>query len=160
MPSNSNWIKLYGVGILTGIGFTMSLFVGNLAFVDHLNEIDGPIFKITDDPRVTWFGKFLRKFSIDELPQFFNVLKGDMNVVGPRPYPISEVKSFTKTNYYRRHSMKPGITGLWQIKDRNNIKNFKDSIKFDLDYIDNWSFAFDLYIIFMTIPTILKGKGK
>jgi len=126
----------------------------------HLNEIDGPIFKITDDPRITWFGKFLRKFSIDELPQFFNVLKGDMNVVGPRPYPISEVKSFTKTNYYRRHSMKPGITGLWQIKDRNNIKNFKDSIKFDLDYIDNWSFAFDLYIIFMTVPAILKGKGK
>ena len=125
-----------------------------------MNELDGPIFKIKDDPRITWFGKFLRKFSIDELPQFINVIKGDMNVVGPRPYPIYEVNNFEEIKYYRRHSMKPGITGLWQIKDRNNIKSFKDCIKFDLDYIDNWSFMFDFYIVFMTIPTILKGKGK
>ena len=125
-----------------------------------LNELEGPIFKIKDDPRITSIGKILRKFSIDELPQFFNVLKGDMNVVGPRPYPVEEVKNFKESNYYRRHSMKPGITGLWQIKGRSKILKFKDCIKLDLDYIDNWSFKTDLYIIFMTIPAIFKGTGE
>jgi len=125
-----------------------------------LNELEGPIFKIEDDPRITFVGKILRKFSIDELPQFFNVLKGDMNVVGPRPYIVSEVKNFEESNYYRRHSMKPGITGLWQVRGRNKILKFKDCIKLDLEYIDNWSFKTDIYIIFMTIPAILKGTGK
>ena len=113
-----------------------------------LNELEGPIFKIEDDPRITFVGKILRKFSIDELPQFFNVLKGDMNVVGPRPYIVSEVKNFE------------GITGLWQVRGRNKILKFKDCIKLDLEYIDNWSFKTDIYIIFMTIPAILKGTGK
>ncbi len=124
------------------------------------NDNDGPTFKMNKDPRITWIGKFLRKFSIDELPQFFNVLKGDMNLVGPRPYPVSEVNKFEELNYYRRHSMKPGITGLWQIKDRRKIVKFKDSIKLDLEYIDNWSFSIDLYIIFMTLPIIIRGTGK
>ena len=123
------------------------------------NELEGPIFKIKDDPRITFVGKILRKFSIDELPQFFNVLKGDMNVVGPRPYPVSEVKNFEESNYYRRHSMKPGITGLWQIKGRNDLK-FKDCIKLDLEYIDNWSLTKDFIIALKTIPVILKGSGK
>ena len=125
-----------------------------------LNELDGPIFKIENDPRITFFGKFLRKFSIDELPQFFNVLRGDMNLVGPRPYPVSEVNNFKQSDYYRRHSMKPGITGLWQIKGRDKILKFKDCINLDLEYIDNWSFKTDIYIIFMTIPAIFKGTGK
>ena len=125
-----------------------------------LNELEGPIFKIQDDPRVTFIGKLLRKFSIDELPQFFNVLKGDMNVVGPRPYPVSEVEKFEESDYYRRHSMKPGITGLWQIKGRNKKLKFKDCINLDLEYIDNWSFKTDIYIIFMTLPAILKGTGR
>ena len=124
------------------------------------NELEGPIFKIKDDPRITFVGKILRKFSIDELPQFFNVLKGDMNVVGPRPYPVSEVKNFEESDYYRRHSMKPGITGLWQIRGRNKILKFSDCIKLDLEYIDNWSFATDIYIIFMTLPAIFKGTGE
>jgi lipopolysaccharide/colanic/teichoic acid biosynthesis glycosyltransferase len=124
------------------------------------NDNDGPTFKMNKDPRITWIGKILRKFSIDELPQFFNVLKGDMNVVGPRPYPVSEVNKFEKLNYYRRHSMKPGITGLWQIKDRRKIVKFKDSINLDLEYIDNWSFRIDAYIILMTLPIIIKGTGK
>ena len=125
----------------------------------ELNEVDGPIFKIMDDPRITFVGKILRKFRMDELPQFFNVLKGDMNVIGPRPYPISEVKNFKESNYYRRHSMKPGITGLWQIKGRNDLK-FKDCIKLDLEYIDNWSLTKDFIIALKTIPVILKGSGK
>jgi len=125
-----------------------------------LNELDGPIFKIKDDPRVTYIGKILRKFSIDELPQFFNVLKGDMNVVGPRPYPLSEVENFEDNKYHRRHSMKPGITGLWQIKGRENLSDFKDCINLDLEYIDNWSFKSDIYIALMTIPAIFKGTGR
>jgi len=124
------------------------------------NELEGPIFKLKDDPRITFIGKILRKFSIDELPQFFNVLKGDMNVIGPRPYPVSEVENFKESNYYRRHSMKPGITGLWQVKGRNKILKFKDCIKLDLEYIDNWSFKTDLYIIFMTLPAVFKGTGE
>ena len=99
-----------------------------------------PMLTTENDSRITNWGQIMRKYRIDELPQFFNVLKGDMNVVGPRPYPILEVKGFTKTNYYRRHSMKPGITGLWQIRGRNKILKFKDCIKLDLEYIDNWSF--------------------
>ena len=125
-----------------------------------LNKLEGPIFKIENDPRITFIGKILRKFSIDELPQFFNVLKGDMNVVGPRPYPVSEVKNFKESNYYRRHSMKPGITGLWQIRGRSKILKFQDCIKLDLEYIDNWSFTNDIYIICMTIPAIFKGTGE
>ena len=124
------------------------------------NDKDGPTFKMNSDPRVTFIGKVLRKFSIDELPQFFNVLKGDMNLVGPRPYPVSEVRKFEDSNYFRRHSMKPGITGLWQIKDRSKFIKFKDSIKLDLEYIDNWSFKIDVYIIIMTLPIIVKGTGK
>ena len=124
------------------------------------NKLDGPIFKMQDDPRITFIGKILRKFSIDELPQFFNVLKGDMNVVGPRPYIVSEVENFEESNYYRRHSMKPGITGLWQIRGRSKILKFKDCIDLDLEYIDNWSFKADAYIILMTIPAVLKGTGE
>ena len=83
-----------------------------------------------------------------------------MNLVGPRPYPVEEVNNFNDESFYRRHSMKPGITGLWQIKGRSNIIKFEDCIKLDLEYIDNWSFSKDIYIAFMTIPAILKGTGK
>ena len=126
----------------------------------YMNELDGPIFKIENDPRITGIGKFLRKFSIDELLQLINVVKGDMNLVGPRPYPVEEVNNFNDESFYRRHSMKPGITGLWQIKGRSDIVKFEDCIKLDLEYIDRWSFCMDLYIAFMTIPVILKGTGK
>ena len=128
--------------------------------LQNMNELDGPIFKIKNDPRITTIGKILRKFSIDELLQLINVIKGDMNLVGPRPYPVEEVNNFNDESFYRRHSMKPGITGLWQIKGRSNIIKFEDCIKLDLEYIDNWSFSKDIYIAFMTIPAILKGTGK
>ena len=123
------------------------------------NEHLGPVFKITNDPRITWIGKLLRKYSIDELPQLINVLKGDMNLIGPRPPVPEEVKKY-KTSYYRRFTFKPGITGLWQISGRNDIKDFEDWIKLDLEYIDNWSLKNDFIIALKTIPAILKGTGK
>ena len=125
----------------------------------HLNEQEGAAFKISNDPRVTKIGQILRKFSIDELPQLINVLKGEMNLIGPRPPIPSEVENY-KLHYYRRFSFKPGITGLWQISGRNKIKNFEDWVKLDLEYIDNWSLTQDLIIALKTIPVILKGSGK
>ena len=125
----------------------------------HLNEQDGAIFKMTNDPRITFVGKILRKFSIDELPQLINVIKGDMNLIGPRPPIPSEVKQYN-INHYRRFSFKPGITGLWQVSGRNKIKSFEDWVKLDLEYIDNWCLLNDLKIALKTIPTVLRGTGK
>ena len=124
-----------------------------------LNQHDGPVFKIENDPRITNLGKILRKYSIDEIPQFINVLIGDMNLVGPRPPLMEEIEKY-KDSQLRRLSVKPGITGLWQINGRNEIKKFEDWIKLDLEYIDNWSLLLDLKIVIKTIPTILKGTGK
>ena len=115
--------------------------------------------KIIIYPRITNLGKILRKYSIDEIPQFLNVLIGDMNLVGPRPPLMEEIEKY-KDSQLRRLSVKPGITGLWQINGRNEIKKFEDWIKLDLEYIDNWSLLLDLKIIIKTIPTILKGTGK
>ena len=123
----------------------------------HLNEMDGPIFKIRNDPRVTGVGKWLRKASIDEIPQLFNVLRGDMSLVGPRPHPVEEVKEYT-TWQKRRLSMRPGITGLWQVGGRSNT-SFAESMKHDLDYIDNWSLWLDLKILSKTLPAVLSSRG-
>jgi lipopolysaccharide/colanic/teichoic acid biosynthesis glycosyltransferase len=123
------------------------------------NEQSGPVFKITNDPRITPLGNILRKYSIDELPQIFNVFSGDMGLVGPRPAIIDEVKEY-KPEWRRRLSMKPGITGLWQVSGRNNIKDFDEWVKLDVEYIDNWSFWLDLKIILKTIPAIIIGTGK
>jgi exopolysaccharide biosynthesis polyprenyl glycosylphosphotransferase len=123
----------------------------------HLNEADGPIFKIKDDPRITAVGKWIRKTSIDELPQLINVLKGDMSMVGPRPHPVEEAREYT-TWQRRRLSMKPGISGLWQIGGRSNT-TFAESMKLDLDYIDHWSLWLDVKILLKTIPAVLSGRG-
>jgi exopolysaccharide biosynthesis polyprenyl glycosylphosphotransferase len=125
----------------------------------HLNEQSGPIFKITDDPRITRAGRFLRRFSLDECPQWLNVLIGDMNLVGPRPPLPREVKKY-KPEWRRRLNMKPGITGLWQVSGRNELREFEDWIKLDLEYIDDWSLWLDIKIIFKTIPVVLFGTGK
>jgi len=127
--------------------------------LDHLNEQSGPVFKITKDPRITKLGFFLRKFSLDELPQLINVLKSDMNLIGPRPPIPSEVQEYT-VEQLRRLSMKPGITGNWQVNGRNTLAEFKDWVKLDLEYIDNWSFSLDLKIILKTIIVVLSGTGK
>ncbi len=126
--------------------------------MEHLNEMDGPVFKIQKDPRITSIGRFLRKFSIDEFPQFINVLKGDMSVVGPRPPIPDEVDKY---DYYqrRRLSVHPGLTCIWQISGRNEVSDFKKWVMLDLEYIDNWSFSLDMKIILKTVPAVLKGSG-
>jgi exopolysaccharide biosynthesis polyprenyl glycosylphosphotransferase len=125
--------------------------------IRHLNEMDGPVFKMRNDPRVTPLGRFLRKSSIDELPQFWNVLKGDMSLVGPRAPLPDEVKEYTRWQR-RRLSVKPGITCLWQVSGRSEI-DFHEWMKLDLHYIDNWSLLLDLKILLRTFPVVIFGKG-
>jgi lipopolysaccharide/colanic/teichoic acid biosynthesis glycosyltransferase len=124
---------------------------------EALNEMDGPVFKSSRDPRRTTIGRFLRKFSIDELPQFYNVLRGEMSLVGPRPPLPQEVARYERWQR-RRLSMKPGITCLWQISGRNEV-SFQDWMKLDLTYIDNWSLLLDLKILLKTVPVVLLGRG-
>lgn len=123
--------------------------------LQELNECDGAIFKIKDDPRVTKIGRFMRKFSLDELPQFINVFKGEMSLVGTRPPTVDEVAQYRKW-HHRRISARPGITGLWQVSGRNQISNFDEIVKLDLAYIDNWSIFLDIKIIFKTIAVLFK----
>lgn len=121
------------------------------------NEVDGPIFKIRHDPRVTKVGRFLRKYSIDELPQIFNVFMGDMSLVGPRPLPIDQVEN-EDLRQLKRLEVRPGITGLWQVRGRSDLP-FHRLIKWDAWYINNWSFMLDIKILLETVPVVLKGKG-
>jgi len=125
--------------------------------LEALNEMDGPVFKLSRDPRRTPVGKLLRKFSIDEFPQLYNVLRGDMSLVGPRPPLPQEVARYERWQR-RRLSMKPGITCLWQISGRNEI-SFHEWMKLDLTYIDNWSLLLDLKILLKTVPVVLLGRG-
>jgi exopolysaccharide biosynthesis polyprenyl glycosylphosphotransferase len=128
------------------------------ASLESQNEASGPVFKIADDPRITPLGRFLRRTSIDELPQLFNVLRGEMSLVGPRPLPLRDVTRFTRTGDLRRFSMRPGVTCLWQISGRSGI-GFDDWIRLDLQYIDRWSLLLDLRILMRTIPAVLRGTG-
>jgi len=127
--------------------------------LEQFNEMTGPVFKVTNDPRVTPIGRFLRKYSIDEWPQVFNVLKGEMSLVGPRPLPVDEVARFDDLAHRRRLSVKPGLTCLWQVSGRNNVRDFRDWVRLDLEYIDNWSLWLDFKIIVRTIPVVLAGTG-
>jgi len=127
------------------------------------NESDGLLFKIKDDPRVTRVGRFIRKFSIDELPQFWNVIRGDMNLVGPRPLPMKDLVGTDddpEIAYWfdLRHKVSPGITGLWQVSGRSNL-GFTEMVDLDIQYIQNWSFWLDIKILLLTIPAVLKGRG-
>jgi len=129
-----------------------------LAELEDLNEASGPVFKIKDDPRVTPIGKFLRKTSIDELPQLINVLKGNMSLVGPRPLPVRDYEGFDEDWHRRRFSVRPGITCLWQINGRSNV-SFEKWMQLDMEYIDRWSLWLDFKILAKTIPAVLKGSG-
>jgi exopolysaccharide biosynthesis polyprenyl glycosylphosphotransferase len=126
--------------------------------LQHLNEVTGPVFKIKDDPRITPIGKFLRKTSIDELPQLLDVLKGDMSLVGPRPLPVRDYQGIDKDWQRRRLSIRPGITCLWQINGRSSV-HFERWMELDMEYIDRWSVWLDLQILIRTIPAVLKGSG-
>ena len=128
------------------------------ASLESQNEAEGPVFKIADDPRITPLGRFLRRTSIDELPQLFNVLRGEMSLVGPRPLPLRDVDALHATGDLRRFSVRPGLTCLWQISGRSGI-GFDDWIRLDLQYIDRWSLPLDLRILVRTIPAVLRGTG-
>jgi exopolysaccharide biosynthesis polyprenyl glycosylphosphotransferase len=149
-----------------GAPFTLYKFrtmISNAEQLKHeleaMNEMSGPVFKVTNDPRITRMGKWLRRYSLDELPQLFNVLRGEMSLVGPRPLPVDEVRRFSDLAHRRRLSVKPGITCLWQISGRNQIKDFRDWVRLDLEYIDNWSLWLDLSILLRTIPAVFAATG-
>ena len=151
---------------LNGRPFTMLKFRSMVSDAEQrkqelaaLNEMGGPVFKLTNDPRITPIGRWLRKFSVDEFPQLLNVLRGEMSLVGPRPLPVDEVQRFDDPAHRRRLSVKPGLTCLWQVSGRNEVKDFKDWVRLDLEYIDNWSFWLDLKILWRTIPVVLTGAG-
>jgi lipopolysaccharide/colanic/teichoic acid biosynthesis glycosyltransferase len=127
--------------------------------LEAFNQMSGPVFKLENDPRVTPLGRILRKYSVDELPQLINVLTGQMSLVGPRPLPTYEVENFANPAQRRRLSVKPGITCLWQISGRNDVREFQTWVKLDLEYIDNWSIWLDLRILFGTIPAVILGAG-
>jgi exopolysaccharide biosynthesis polyprenyl glycosylphosphotransferase len=124
----------------------------------HLNEREGPFFKILNDPRLTRIGAFLRKYSLDELPQLWNVLKGEMSLVGPRPHPLDDVKNYT-LEHFRRLDVTPGLTCLWQTEARHD-PSFEKNVALDSKYIESWSYLLDLKILLRTVPVILKGTGS
>jgi lipopolysaccharide/colanic/teichoic acid biosynthesis glycosyltransferase len=115
--------------------------------------------KLKKDPRITRMGAFLRRSNLDEIPQLLNVLRGEMSLVGPRPLPVDEVRRFSDLAHRRRLSVKPGLTCLWQIAGRNQIFDFKDWVRLDLEYIDNWSLWLDFKILLLTIPAVFRGTG-
>lgn len=126
--------------------------------LNNLNEAEGPVFKIKKDPRITTVGRFIRKYSLDELPQLFNVLKGEMSLIGPRPPLPNEVEQYDDYQW-RRLDIVPGITGLWQVSGRSNL-SFDDWVNLDIYYIENWSIAFDIKILLRTIPAVINGRGS
>jgi lipopolysaccharide/colanic/teichoic acid biosynthesis glycosyltransferase len=133
------------------------------ASLQEKNESDGRLFKMTNDPRITPIGAFIRKYSLDELPQLLNVLRGEMNLVGPRPLPVSDLEGIEDDVQYaywfeQRSRVQPGITGLWQVEGRSDL-GFSAMVELDVHYVNNWSLLLDLQILLKTIPAVLRGRG-
>jgi lipopolysaccharide/colanic/teichoic acid biosynthesis glycosyltransferase len=128
-----------------------------LAEVRHLNDYDDVLFKVRDDPRVTRVGRWLRRFSVDEVPQLINVLRGQMSLVGPRP-PLPEEVAAYPADMRRRLAVRPGLTGLWQVSGRSDLP-FEEAVKLDLRYVENWSFTLDLVILLRTLTAVLRASG-
>lgn len=127
--------------------------------LEHLNEMNGPVFKMTNDPRVTKVGTWMRRYSLDELPQLYSVLKGDMSLVGPRPPLFTEYVQFN--DYQRRKlAVKPGMTCLWQVSGRNHVKEFDDWVELDLKYIREWRPALDFWVLIKTVGAVVSGSGR
>ncbi|MCP4832652.1 MAG: sugar transferase [Gammaproteobacteria bacterium] len=129
-----------------------------MAEIEELNEAEGPVFKIKNDPRITKVGKFLRKSSLDELPQLINVLRGEMSLVGPRPLTVRDYEGFSEDWHRRRFSIRPGITGLWQVSGRCDLP-FEQWMQLDMQYIDQWSLALDMKVLLKTLPAVISGSG-
>jgi lipopolysaccharide/colanic/teichoic acid biosynthesis glycosyltransferase len=129
-----------------------------LAEIEHLNEAEGPIFKIAEDPRVTRVGRIIRRTSIDELPQLFNVVLGHMNLIGPRPMSLRDVDRFSRGIQRRRFSVRPGLACLREVSGRSDL-SFEEWLRLDLEYIDQWSLWLDLKILLRIVPAVLKGDG-
>jgi lipopolysaccharide/colanic/teichoic acid biosynthesis glycosyltransferase len=129
------------------------------AQLEPLNEMSGPVFKVTNDPRVTKVGRWMRRYSLDELPQLYSVFKGDMSLVGPRPPLVSEYVRFTEYQK-QKLAVKPGITCLWQVNGRNDVKDFDEWVKLDLDYIRRWTPLMDIKILVKTASEVFSGSGK
>jgi lipopolysaccharide/colanic/teichoic acid biosynthesis glycosyltransferase len=127
--------------------------------LEHLNEMRGPVFKLTNDPRVTKLGAWMRRYSLDELPQLYSVLKGDMSLVGPRPPLVTEYVRFSQFQK-QKLAVKPGMTCLWQVNGRNQVRDFDEWVKLDLEYIRRWSFKLDMWILFKTAGEVFGGSGK
>lgn len=151
---------------LSGLPFVGYKFRSMVANADELkaqlaacNEMSGPVFKITNDPRITPLGYWMRRYSLDELPQLYNVLRGDMALVGPRPPLITEYNRFTEYQK-QKLAVKPGITCLWQVSGRNDVSDFNEWVRLDLEYIRRWSLWLDLQILFRTVGAIFAGSGR
>jgi lipopolysaccharide/colanic/teichoic acid biosynthesis glycosyltransferase len=155
--------KVVGKGGVPFIGYKFRSMVRNAddmkPKLDALNEMTGPVFKLTNDPRVTRIGGWMRCYSLDELPQFYSVLKGDMSLVGPRPPLVTEYERFTPYQKLKL-AVKPGITCLWQVNGRNNVSDFDDWVALDLEYIRNWSLGLDFKILARTVVEVFAGSGK
>jgi len=161
-PILYNW-RVVGKGGRPFLSYKFRSMVANAdelkAELEAQNEMKGPVFKLTHDPRITSVGMWMRRYSLDELPQLYSVLKGDMSLVGPRPPLVTEYSRFS--DYQKQKlAVKPGITCLWQVRGRNQVRDFDEWVRLDLDYIRNWSLTLDFKILLMTVHEVFAGSGK
>lgn len=155
--------RVVGQDAIPFVGYKFRSMVANAdelkAQLWSLNEMTGPVFKLTKDPRITKVGTWMRRYSLDELPQFYSVLKGDMSLVGPRPPLVIEYEKFTAYQK-QKLAVKPGMTCLWQVNGRNKMRDFDKWVALDLDYMRNWSLGLDLKILVRTVAEVFAGSGK